>query len=289
MKTLILCIEPKEKSSQPCQGSSIKSNCNFSFGFSVSNVLARLLWVCIASFSTASAQADTLDLVRQTHQQLLGGEMAAAKATFKKVPRSDRSLPPVIFEQALLDDAEGHHLQARQQYDRLKTGPLASSAEVPSAVNLAAIGRFRDAGEAFKKLSTSQDSYVAGYAELWQLWLTARIHNGSSAIHRAKLAEAACRVHAASPQQQAIAQLYAGNGSVDAVFAAIDSMSFADPLQMRSARTEAAFFAGGYLQYVLKDYAAAKRIYDKELSQPSASIERPLLKQSLAGLSIASH
>ncbi|AGI24578.1 hypothetical protein H681_13540 [Pseudomonas sp. ATCC 13867] len=245
------------------------------------------LMACLPLGSVAYAASPAASLAQQAHQLLLNGENEAAESTLQQAADIDRDEPSVIFEQALLDDVAGRHDKARKGYDRLQTGPLARAVAVPSAVNLVALDQFAQAKKAFVTLAASQDAYEAGYAQLWQLWLTARTRNGNSAVHRAKLAEAASHVHAASPQQHAITELYAGKGSVDAVFAAIDSMNLADPLQRRNARTEAAFFAGGYLQYVRRDYPAAMRLYQQELAQPSPSIERPLLEKALATLSVA--
>jgi tetratricopeptide (TPR) repeat protein len=290
MKTAHFTVEPQESGSQHWQGSSIQVRlirlC-VPAGSTLRTAVASGLFACLALSGLAQAQASTPDLVRQAQQQLLLGEISAAKALLQQVPPSDRKAPPVIFEQALLDDAQGRHAQARQGYDHLQDGPLAKAVAVPSAVNLVAVGQFRQARQAFKQLGSGQDPYVAGYAQLWQLWLMARTGKGGSAIQQVKLAEAASRLHAASPQQQAIGRLYAGEGSVEAVFAAIDSMNLADPLQRRDARSEAAFFAGGYLQYVRRDYPAALRLYRQELSQPGASIERPLLEKALAALPVA--
>lgn len=290
MKTSYFTFGPQESGSRYCQGSPIQTRHTRLIVYIVStvcSVFVNFLVTCIAMSGVAFAQNNANDLVRQTQQLLLRGEIAAAKATLQQVAKNDQEAPSVIFEQALLDDAEGRHEQARKNYDHLQAGPLANAAAVPSAVNLVAVGQFKQAGKAFKQLSASQDSYVAGYAQLWQLWLAARTREGSSAVHRAKLAETASRIRAASPQQEAIGRLYAGEGSVGAVFTAIDGMSFSDPLQRRNARSEAAFFAGGYLQYVRRDYPAAMRLYQQELSQPGASIERPLLAKALASLPVS--
>lgn len=290
MKVSYFTFWPQESGSRYCQGSSIQPSHTrltvYTFS-TVCSVFIKCLVACLVLSGSAFAQNSAADLVRQTQQLLLRGEIAAAKATLQQVAKSDLETPSVIFEQALLDDAQGRHEPARKNYDHLQAGPLANAAAVPSAVNLVAVGQFKQAGKAFEQLSASQDSYVAGYAQLWQLWLAARARPGSSAVHRAKLAEAASRIRAASPQQEAIGQLYAGEGSVGEVFAAIDRMSFSDPLQRRNARSEAAFFAGGYLQYVRRDYPAAMRLYQQELSQPGASIERPLLAKALASLPVS--
>ncbi|WP_315809269.1 hypothetical protein [Pseudomonas sp. C9-3] len=248
--------------------------------------VSNSLIVCLPLSSMAHADSSPTDLAWQAQQKLQRGEVTAARETLQQVAITDRNTPAVIFEKALLDDTEGLHEHARIGYDRLQLGPLASSVAVPSAVNLVAVGQFKQAATAFKQLSISQDSYVAGYAQLWELWLLAA-QKGGSAYHRELLAEASSGIRPASPQQNAIRQLYAGEGSVDAVFSAIESMHFTDSLQERTARSEAAFFCGGYLQYVLNDYPAAMRLYQRELAEPGASIERPLIKKALISISLA--
>lgn len=290
MKTVHLIGEPQESGSQHYKGLSIQFRIIRPTAVGsqkVRNNVAKCLIAFLALSSMVHAQDNTSDLVHHAHQQMLQGKVTAAKIILHQVSQSDRKEPSVIFEQALLDDAQGLHVQAREGYDHLLTGTLAKAAAVPSAVNLVALGRFTQARIAFAQLNNCHDAYTAGYSQLWQLWLLARTQKGKSAALRGKIARAATEVKPATPQQRALAELYAGNGSVDAVFAAIDGMDFLNPLQRRDARTEAAFFAGGYLQYVRLDAPSALRLYRQELSQPSVSIERPLIEKALAKLSVA--
>ena len=291
MKVTQFVVELQEVGSRFWQGTSNPTFINFLSLFSVFQLrktACACLMACLPLGSVAYATAPPASLAQQAHRLFLNGENEAAESMLQQVSAVDRDDPSVIFEQAMLDDAAGRHDRARNGYDRLQAGPLARAAAVPSAVNLVALNRFSQARKAFATLATSQDAYEAGYSQLWQLWLTARTHKGKSAALRARLAKAAAQVKAATPQQRALAELYAGKGSVDAVFSAIDSMRLVDPLQRRDARTEAAFFAGGYLQYVRRDHPAALRLYKQELSQPSASIERPLLEGAIARLPPAS-
>ena len=280
-------VEPREFGSKFCQGSSKSTRSNF-LSPSVFSLLHKatcvLLTACLPLGGVAYAATPAASLAQQAHRLFLNGENEAAESMLQQVSAVDRDDPSVIFEQAMLDDAAGRHDRARKGYDHLQAGHLSRAVAVPSAVNLVALNRFDQARKAFATLATSQDVYEAGYSQLWQLWLTARTHNGNSAALRATLANAAAEVKAATPQQRALAELYAGKGSVDAVFSAIDAMGLVDPLQRRDARTEAAFFAGGYLQYVRRDHPAALRLYEQELSQPSASIERPLIERAIAKL-----
>ncbi|QRY77767.1 hypothetical protein JVX91_19460 [Pseudomonas sp. PDNC002] len=278
-------VEPREAGSKFWQGSSKPIRSNFS-STSVRSLLRQatcvLLTACLPLGGVAFAATPAASLAQESHRLFVSGEEDAARTKLQQATAVDRNDSSVIFEQALLDDAAGRHNQARKGYDRLQAGPLSKAAAVPSAVNLVAVDRFDQARKAFATLATSQDVYEAGYSQLWQLWLTARTYKGNSAALRATLANAAAEVKAATPQQRALAKLYAGKGSVDAVFSAIDGMGLVDPLQRRDARTEAAFFAGGYLQYVRRDHPAALRLYKRELSQPTASIERPLLEKAIA-------
>ncbi|WP_130617544.1 hypothetical protein [Dyella amyloliquefaciens] len=223
-------------------------------------------------------------LVDQAHRYYLAGDAANAQPYLERAARIAPEDARVSFEQALVDDASGRPQEARKRYDLLKSTPMAAAAAVPSAVNLVALGRFDDARNAFALLAASQDAYLSGYAQLWQLWLDARSYRGDVAPLREKLARATVGVRAANAQQQALLNLYAGQGSVDAVFAAIDASTPENSLQRKDARTEAALFAGGYLQYVLRDKAAAQRLYRRELPQSGASVERPLIQQSIGSL-----
>ncbi|WP_371226987.1 hypothetical protein ACAW63_16800 [Pseudomonas sp. QE6] len=291
MKVNQSVVDPRESGSTFWQVASKPTRGNFLSPSAVSQLrkaACTLLMACLPLGGVAYATTSAASLAQQAHQLLINGENAAAESMLQQASVVDRNDPSVIFEQALLDDAAGRPDRARKGYDRLQAGPLARAAAVPSAVNLVALNRFTQARQAFAALASSQNAYEAGYSQLWQLWLTARTHKGKSAALRAKLATAADKVKPASPQQRALAELYAGKGSVDAVFAAIDGMGLVDPLQRRDARSEAALFAGGYLQYVRRDSPAALRLYQQELSHPGASIERPLLKQALARLPTAS-
>lgn len=189
-----------------------------------------------------------------------------------------------IFQQALADDAAGRHEQARKWFDALQGTELQVESAVPSAVNLAAIGRFADAKRAFGELAKSTDVRVSSYAKFWQLWLIARTHSGKSSVLQKRLVAPAKDIQAKDGSAKALAALYAGKGSVNEVFAAIDAKHFSSEVLRQDARAEAAFFVGGYLQYVRQDKTAALNLYRRELPFASASIERPLIKQAMAAL-----
>lgn len=161
---------------------------------------------------------------------------------------------------------------------------------MPSAINLAALGRFKQSKMAFDLLAKSKDPRTASYAGLWQLWLTARMHSGNSDTLKKELASMASGVNASSPNQQALVRLYAGTGSTDEAFSAIAAMPGTDELQRHDALTEATFFTGGYLQYVANDSQAALQFYERTQKQlNSTSMERPLINQAKASLLAAKH
>jgi hypothetical protein len=186
------------------------------------------------------------------------------------------------LEQALADDASGHPAEARKRYDVLVGTPLEASAAIPSAINLVSLGRFDEAKRAFAALSDSADLYTAGYAQLWQLWITMRTYQGDARGLREQMARATVGLRAADDFQQSVLNLYAGQGSVEAVFTTAESDTIARSPQRPDARTEAALFAGGYLQYVVGEAEKAQRLYRRELSQSSGSYERPVLQRLIA-------
>lgn len=243
--------------------------------------------VCTASVQAGApllkACASTFDgLLNQAHRYYVAGQPVLALSYLREAQRVSPNDPRLIYEQALVDDAQGYFVLARDGYDHLKGTPLAAIAVVPSAVNQVLLGRYREAYEAFASIHDNRDAYLTAYATLWQLWLTARMDEGSSAVAlHDQLAHLATGVRGASAYQQALLDLYAGNGSVDGVFDAVGALS-ADSAKQGDARTEAAFFAGGYLQYVRRDTRAAQQLYRRELPPTGASVERPLIEQALA-------
>lgn len=191
-----------------------------------------------------------------------------------------------IFHSALAADAAGHHLPARRQFDALgKISPLAESA-VPSAVNLVLLGRYDEAGEAFAELATGGNARDAEYARLWQLWLVARTSKSSEERNNKLEQLGAGSFSFTQPRYRAIRDLYLAAGAPDQVFDMIGSAPAAEQseLQWGDARAEAAFFVGGYLQYVRQDSAAALKIYRRELHYAEYSLERPLLEKAIRSL-----
>ena len=84
------------------------------------------------------------------------------------------------MELALVDDALGRPQQARRHYDRLGRSVWSDLVALPSAANLAALGRYRDADRAFAQIaSKGANADEKAYAQLWRLWLVTR-DNASS-------------------------------------------------------------------------------------------------------------
>lgn len=193
-----------------------------------------------------------------------------------------------LFQQAVADDLTGKNSSARGAWDALKDTDVAEQSAVPSAINLVALGQFDAAEKAFDALAVNHDARVSDYARLWQLWLTARTHTGTSTSLKKTLARMASPMNVSSSSQQALVRLYAGKGSIDAAFAAIAAMPGTDELQRRDALTEITFFTGGYLQYVARDNKAALQLYEREQNQlNSTSLETPLINKAAVTLQAA--
>ena len=219
------------------------------------------------------------ELMDKAHRYYLEGDASTAQSYLERAGRISPDDLRLSLEQALVDDASGHPLQARKRYDLLRGTSLEREAAARSAANFAVLGRLDEARKAFTALSGSADDTEAGYAQLWILWLDARTWHGGASALREKLAQNTVGLRAGNAWQQALLNLYAGQGSADAVFAAIKASTSENSPQRRDARAEAAFFAGGYLQYAWGDTEAAKRLYRRELPQSGASAERVLIQQ----------
>lgn len=190
-----------------------------------------------------------------------------------------------LFQQAVSNDLAGRHNEARQTYDALKNSDISETTAVPSAVNLVALDRFSEARRAFNALAKSPNVRDRDYACLWQLWLTARRGTANPQQLEKSLRAMAGGLQATASYQQEIINLYAGKGSVDAVFAAVSAMPDASELQRTDALTEATFFTSGYLRYVKHDSPAAKDLLQKKSHQlSSVSLEIPLITREKAAL-----
>ncbi|MDF3934476.1 hypothetical protein [Pseudomonas citronellolis] len=231
-------------------------------------------------------------LVMLAHEQLLEGDLASAQALLREAGARGQGGNRALAEQAFIEDAGGRHVRARQFYDALKGSDQAAVIAVPSAVNLAALGRFEQAGKAFAELQkNSPNPQVKAYAGLWKLWLTARQASDAGLkpdAAKARVQKVARGIQPVTEQQRALLALYQGKTDSAAVFAEIDALKAPDAVK-RDLRTEAGLFAGAYLDYVRQDQAGAQRTYERALQQsrPTA-MERPQLIQSSRALELSS-
>lgn len=215
---------------------------------------------------------------------LIGPMSISATNAFSQTHSSVQIAPQVSYTQALADDATGRHEQARKLFDALASTELKTEIAVPSAVNLVLLERYADARKAFDTIASSATRRDAAYAQVWQLWLSARTWEGKPNELRKYLKVQASGIQGRDAVHQALIDLYAGKGSAKKVFAAIEVMSITDAAR-RDLRAESAFFAGGFAQYVAGDKAKALQLYQREYPNSSVSIERPLLERSIAELS----
>lgn len=214
---------------------------------------------------------------------LIGPLCMGATNAFSQAQSSVQITPQVSYTQALADDAGGRHEQARKLFDALSSTELKTDTAVPSAVNLVLLERYADARKAFDAIASTATPRDAAYAQVWQLWLSARTWQGKPNELRKHLKQQARGMKGKDTVHQALIDLYAGKGSTKMVFDAIESMSLSD-VARRDLRAESAFFAGGFAQYVDGDQAAAQHLYQREYFNAGASLERPLLERGIADL-----
>ena len=186
---------------------------------------------------------------------------------------------------ALVDDALGRPQQARRHYDRLGRSVWSDLVALPSAANLAALGRYRDADRAFAQIaSKGANADEKAYAQLWRLWLVTRDNASSRRARDTAFKRLLAAVRPDDAAQHALVELYRGKADSASVFAAIDRMPLTLP-QRRALIAEATLFAGGYLQGMRNDAAAARWLYQVELGLPPVACpERPLIAQAARAL-----
>lgn len=223
---------------------------------------------------------------------------AAVKPVSSGVEQSAATVDPAtrhaayiaVFKDAVANDLTGYPQVARKGYDLLQGTELEAQIATPSAVNLAVLNQFDAAKAAFGSIASGKSTQEAQYANLWQLWLTARTWTGSPAALQKQLAKATAKYHFTYPRYQAIANLYAGKGSPEAIFSAVKTMSENGLLAKGDAYTEATFFTGSYLQYVAHNNNAALKLYERELVHlNNTSLEKPLIDTATATLLAANH
>lgn len=189
-----------------------------------------------------------------------------------------------IFSQALADYFANRNNEAKIGYDRLKNTDYAAFSAVPIAMNLVALGQYSQAKKAFAELKRSENQRDKEYAQLWELWLTAKQWKGSDKDLKKELNRLVNAQIWHLPFEKSIAGLYAGRETVESVFDAVSAFN-ADAAQHQDALTEAIFFAGGYLQNVKHDNAAARQLFNDNLNKlNSVSLERPFIDRECAAL-----
>ncbi|GKX64407.1 hypothetical protein [Pragia fontium] len=207
---------------------------------------------------------------------------------FTCVATANDKTPAVIFQQAINDDLTGYHSDARQKYDVLKGTEISKDIAVPSAVNLAALGRYGEAQRAFNLLQQDGNRREQDYAHLWDLWLTARTYQGGggkAALQR-KLTDKVANYKWSSAYESAIADIYAGKSSAKEIFQLIDGITFNRVEEKADAVTQTVFFMGGYYQYVINQPQQAMELYQRYVSHlNNDSLERSLIQKELLFLS----
>lgn len=194
------------------------------------------------------------------------------------------SPPTILLQQAMSEDHAGRPQQARAIYDSIKDSEKSGIEAVPSAINLAAIGRFADAQNAFTDISINGKPRDKDYAQLWLLWLTARQWSDTQISLQKELQRRVQSYTWQYPWEQDIARLYMGEGSPEALLAAINNWNTLDTIK-KDAFTEGLFFAGGYLQYVKHVPEKAAELFNKNKTRLNkTSLEQPLIVQESLAL-----
>ncbi|MEJ8833120.1 hypothetical protein [Enterobacter cloacae] len=189
-----------------------------------------------------------------------------------------------VFNQALNDYFTEHNREAKKGFERLASTKYADISAVPAAVNLVALGEFSQAKLAFVNLEKSSVVREKEYAQLWELWLTAKQWKGSRNALKKELQRLVNMQDWQPSYMKNIAKLYAGQGTIESVFNSISTQVLDEALR-KDAFTEATFFAGGYLQNVKHDNAAAMQLFNGNLNKlNSVSLERPFIDRECAAL-----
>ena len=190
--------------------------------------------------------------------------------------------PDILLQRAINADLAGRPQQARAIYDHINHSEMSGIASVSSAVNLVTLGRFSDAANAFTDISINGKKRDQDYAQLWLLWLTARQWPDTQLSLQKELQHRVQSYVWQYPWEQDIARLYAGEGSPEALLAAINNWNIPDSIK-KDAFTEGLFFAGGYLQYVKHAPQEAAALFNKNRTRLNkTSLEQPLIVQEFS-------
>ncbi|MCK7230000.1 hypothetical protein L8P27_19540 [Enterobacter asburiae] len=218
------------------------------------------------------------------------GQSAQAAETLNNKPAVVQDTDgTALFNQALDDYFSGRNHEAQLGFERLKKSRIAAVSAVPAAVNLVALGQYSDAQKAFADIKSNASVRDREYAQLWELWLTAKQWKGNDKALDKELKRLVYSQTWHLPYEKAIAGLYTGRETVDSVFSTVSAFN-ADPALQQDARAEATFFAGGYLQNVKHDSASAKQLFNDNLNKlNSVSLERPFIDRECASLNKLTH
>lgn len=194
-----------------------------------------------------------------------------------------------VFEQAVADYFSGRYGQAQKRFNELRNTDYAAASAVPAAVNLVAMGKYTSAQQAFGQIQKSTNVREKEYAKLWELWLTAKLWRGSNKGLINKLNKLVAAHDWQPSYMQDIAKVYAGQENVEDLFNSLSTQGL-DEASHKDAFTEATFFAGGYLQNVKHNNAAAMQLFNDNLNKlNSVSLERPFIDRECASLNKLTH
>lgn len=243
------------------------------------------------AFNTLSSHHSPFNLVKQTLGAILissivfiSNHAIASKYTVNSTTTAKVIDSKAVFNQAIEDYLSGRYKSAQAGYQQLKNTDYAAVSAVPTAINLVALKKYSQAKKAFGELKLGTDLRTREYAQLWELWLTAKQWKGSNKALNKELKRLVDTQTWHLPYEKSIAALYAGRESVESVFNAVSAFN-ADAVLQQDALTEATFFAGGYLQNVKRDSASARQLFNENLNKLySVSLERPLIDRECASL-----
>ncbi|MDA3131171.1 hypothetical protein [Atlantibacter subterraneus] len=211
-------------------------------------------------------------------------DVLASNTANENTPGSIATDSKAVFERAVDDYFSGRYGEAKKAFGQLYETDYADASAVPAAVNLAAMGKYTSSLKAFGRIKKSTNVREKQYAQLWELWLTAKQWRGSNKELNKKLERLVSSQDWQPSYMQSIAKLYVGQETIENVFNSVSTQGSDETLR-KDALTEATFFAGGYLQNVKHDNAAALRLFNDNLNKlNSVSLERPFIDRECASL-----
>lgn len=189
-----------------------------------------------------------------------------------------------IYDQAVRDYFDGRNFDAKKRYESLSGTDYSAISAVPAAVNLIALGDYSQAKLAFINIQENSQSREREYAQLWELWITAKQWKGNRNALNQELQRLVNSHNWQSSYMHTIAGLYAGQETVENVFRVVAAINN-DAAREKDAYTEATFFTGGYLQNVKHNGVAARKLFNSNLNELNrVSLERTLIEREIATL-----